>query len=114
MSRRIGAAAEQKAAAYLKSRGFEILNTNYTIRGAEIDIIAREGDTYAFIEVKARGVHAQIAPREAVTASKQRRICKAALCWLQENGAMEANVRFDIIEVMEERITLLRAAFLFG
>lgn len=104
-----GREAEAKAAEYLLSRGFEILRCNYAVRGAEIDIIAREGETVVFAEVKASASAG--APRERVTAAKQRRICMAALRYLQENGLGEAYVRFDVIEVTPAGITHLRSAF---
>lgn len=111
MSRRIGGEAEAAAARYLVRQGFSILARNYTVRGAEVDIIAREGDYLAFVEVKYRKDAAAIAPREAVTPAKQRRLCMAALRWMQENGMGDAPARFDVVEVTSSGITLLRGAF---
>ena len=51
------------------------------------------------------------APRERVTQAKQRRICRAALRYLQENGLGEAPVRFDVLEVTPSGVTHLKAAF---
>lgn len=113
MSREKGMRAEQAAAAYLVSAGFSILDTNYTIPGAEVDIIAREGDCVVFVEVKWRTSFRYAMPRESVTMAKQRRICKAALRWLQENGLQDANVRFDVIESSPQGTALLRAAFTY-
>lgn len=110
-SKRKGMLAEKAAAAFLVSRGFEIIRANYTVRGAEIDIIAKENDCIVFVEVKWRTSCRYSTPRESVTDAKKRRICMAALQWLQENSLQEANVRFDIIEGSPQGMTLLRAAF---
>lgn len=111
MSRHKGMLAEKAAGSYLASRGLVILCTNYVVRGAEIDIIAKEDDCIVFVEVKWRASYRYYAPRESVTAAKQKRICMAALCWLQENSLQEANVRFDIIEGSPLGMIWLRAAF---
>jgi TIGR00252 family protein len=111
MSREKGDVAEKLAVQYLCSLGFVILGRNYAMRGAEIDIIAQEGDFVVFVEVRARKSARFATPRESVTLAKQRRIRMAALRWLQEKGLGEANIRFDIMEVLGERPTLLRGAF---
>jgi len=113
MSRAIGDSAEEAAARYLASHGFTILQRNYAIYGAEIDIIAVEGGCLAFVEVRYRASPLPVTPRESVTVAKRRRICRAALSWMQENGLPEANVRFDIVEVSPLGIALLKAAFPF-
>ena len=111
MSRRKGDLAEQMAMEYLVSRGFGILARNYTIRGAEVDIIAQEGDFIVFVEVKQRKTARFATPRESVTIAKRRRMILAAERWLQGKGLLEANIRFDIVEVLGGTVTLLRGAF---
>jgi len=113
MSREIGKSAEDAAARYLTSRGYILLQRNYAIYGAEVDIIAADRGYIAFVEVRYRASLHPLSPRESVTTAKRRRICAAALVWLQQNGLQDANVRFDIVEVSPLGITLLRAAFLF-
>lgn len=95
------------------ARGYTLLARNYAIRGAEVDIIAKEGETIAFVEVRHRKSMHYGAPRESVTLSKQRRICMAAMQWLQVNGLQDAPIRFDIIESTPQGLALLRAAFEF-
>lgn len=114
MSRAAGYAAEEMAASFLEEQGFTILARNYTIRGAEVDIIAREAETIVFVEVKQRKSSRYAAPRESVTLAKQRRISRAALVWLQREGLGDAPVRFDIVEVLPDGIALLRGAFFFA
>ncbi len=106
----IGAQAEDRAEAHLIAHGFSILARNYRVRGAEIDLIAKEGDCIAFIEVKYRK-HPGASAREAVTPAKRRRIVMAAEKFLQQHGLWESPVRFDIIEVFPDSIAHLRAAF---
>ncbi len=110
-SRKAGADAEELAARFLVREGFEVLARNYTVRGAEVDIIAREGDFVVFVEVKCRKGMRFGSAREGVSLAKQRRISLGALYWLQENGLPDANVRFDIVEVTPLGVALLRGAF---
>ena len=111
MSRAAGYDAEDAAATFLAQQGYEVIARNYTVRGAEIDIIARDGGVYAFVEVKFRRSFRYGMPREAVTVAKRRRICMAALRWLQENSLPDVPVRFDVVEQTPQGMTLLRAAF---
>lgn len=110
-----GKRAEDAAAAFLQKNGFEILARNFTVRGAEIDIVAREKGCIVFVEVKASFTRsaAHGAPRERVTPAKQRRIGMAALLYLQRHSLQEAPVRFDVVEVFPQSIVLLRNAFVF-
>ena len=106
-----GAAGEAQAEAYLRAQGAEILERNFTVRGGEIDLIAREGAYIVFIEVKLRSDAAGGLGREAVTARKQRRICRAALCYVAQRGLMQHFMRFDVIEIQEGRLTWIKNAF---
>lgn len=114
MSREIGRQAEDAAAAFLVSLGFEVLARNYAIRGAEVDLIAREGDFVVFVEVKARKGTDHGAPREAVTRAKRLRVGRGALRWLQETGLEGKNVRFDVVECLPEGMAILRGAYDFS
>ena len=112
MTRRaLGREAERRAEAFLREKGMEILARNYRIREAEIDLIVRDGDYVVFVEVKARSGTAYGWPREAVNAQKQRRIVLAAASYLQERQWTEAFARFDVIEVLGERIVHWPHAF---
>ena len=98
MSRRSGTWGEARVAAYLRRRGYELLAHSYRCRFGEIDLIARKGRTVAFVEVKLRsGVQFGL-PREAVTARKQERLVKTALCYLSEHE-LDCPARFDVAEV---------------
>jgi len=83
------------------NRNFSILERNYSTRYGEIDIIAQDNDFYVFVEVKYRNGDLHGYPYEAVTQSKQNRIAKSALCYLQLKG-LDSNtpIRFDVVEIL--------------
>ena len=78
----LGARGEEIAAAFLRGRKFVILQRNFRCKGGEVDIVAREGKTFVFVEVKTRRNEAFGPPQASVTPFKQRQISKAALTWL--------------------------------
>ena len=88
-----GRRGENIAAEYLVRQGFVLLERNYRRLGCEVDIIAMDGGTTVFIEVKARSSRTVGLGREAVTYAKQRNIIKAASAYLTENGLWDAPVR---------------------
>ncbi len=88
---------ENKAAAYLKRKGYKILERNYRTRFGEIDIIARKKDVVAFVEVKARSNDDFGTPDEAVDFRRQCRMCRTAKFYMMNKD--ETSVRFDVIEV---------------
>jgi putative endonuclease len=96
-NRLLGNRGERAAARYLRRRGLRVLARGYRTRHGEIDLIARDGDTLVFVEVKARrrGV-----PAEAVTDEKQRRITLAALHFLRKHGLLEVRCRFDVVAIV--------------
>ena len=97
-ARELGRFGEEQAARYLRRRGYRIVETNYTCREGEIDIIAVNRRYIVFVEVKLRK-SADFAPaREFVTYAKRRRIITAASLWLSQNET-ELQPRFDVIEV---------------
>jgi putative endonuclease len=94
-----GSSGEKAAAEYLRSKGFAILETNYRAEGCELDIIAREGDTIVFVEVKTRAGTSYGFPEEAVGAVKQENIGRAAEAYLLTHR-LENEIRFDVISVV--------------
>ena len=103
--RKVGNLGERAAATYLRLHGYRIIKKNYTSPDAEIDIIARRRGVLAFIEVKARNIKNlgsfEARPASAVTPEKQRKIIKAASCFLARFKD-ECRVRFDVIEIYLE------------
>jgi putative endonuclease len=98
--RGIGAKAEDAAVDFLKSKGYKILSRNFATKLGEVDIVARDADTYCFIEVKARSSDRFGLPQEAVSRSKQRQISKAALSYLKAKGLFDHKARFDVVSVI--------------
>ena len=97
--RRRGNMGEDFAAEYLQKEGYTILERNYNTKYGEIDIIARKDRYVAFVEVKARAEDCLYAPREAVTLSKQKKICKAAILYKIKKG-FDGQPRFDVFEII--------------
>lgn len=106
-----GKLGEVRAEQALAGMGCEILERNFRCPGAEIDLIAREGNTIVFVEVKTRKKAAAVSGREAVTPAKQRRICKGAVYYMMQRGLMDRQARFDVMEIQGERVTHIRDAF---
>ena len=109
--RTYGSEGEQAACDLLVKRGWTILDRNVRRGRGEIDIIARRRGVLAFVEVKRRSTTDFGTPAEAVNLEKQRRILSAASIYLQEKGLSEANIRFDIIEILANKIRHIEAAF---
>lgn len=97
----VGKDGESIAAAYLLREGYELLENNWRYRKAEIDLIARQGDTLVFIEVKTRKNTFFSDPELAVDQKKQNLITNAAMVYMERIGH-EWEVRFDIIAVIYE------------
>jgi putative endonuclease len=96
----LGARAERLAADHLLARGYRIVARNYRTRGGEIDLVAQDGDTLVFVEVRARSRADLGAPFETVGRVKQRRVARAAEAWLVAHDATRAPARFDVISVL--------------
>ena len=109
--RAYGNAGEQAACDFLAAKGWKIIGRNVRMGRNEIDIIAEKKKTVVFIEVKRRSSTAYGQPAEAVNAEKQRRIVQAAALYIESNGLENANIRFDIIEVLPGEIRHIKGAF---
>ncbi|MBV9103894.1 MAG: YraN family protein [Candidatus Eremiobacteraeota bacterium] len=106
----LGKSAEDAAARYLIALGMQLLARNVRGRGGEIDIVAKDGETVVFIEVKARSNHRFGSAIASVDARKKRRIRAIAEDYLQI-VAPDARARFDVLTVEGQRVTLHRNAF---
>ena len=98
---RFGLRGEAVAEATLRRAGFEILARRFRTRAGEIDIVAREGATLVFVEVKTRRSTEHGSPAEAVTPPKRARLARAAQAYLHLRGLYDPVCRFDIVEVVE-------------
>ena len=96
---RPGQSGEDLACAHLQASGLRILVRNYRCRGGEIDVVARDGSTVVFVEVKERTGSSHGTAIEAVTATKRRRILHAARFFAAREGLSESPVRFDVVAI---------------
>jgi putative endonuclease len=94
-----GKTGEDLACVELERRGYEVIARRYRRRGGELDIIARDGATLVFVEVKARDGRAFGDAAEAVTAIKQRRMAHLALDYLTRHHLTGCPCRFDVVSV---------------
>jgi putative endonuclease len=90
---------ENAAARYLRQIGYKIILRNYRSPVGEIDIIARDGDTLVFVEVKTR-TYDDPTPEEQVNLTKQHQITKAAKTYLNRYGSSQPPARFDVVAVV--------------
>ena len=95
----LGKTGEDLACVELAKRGYEIVARRYRRRGGEIDIIARDGPTIVFVEVKARDGRAFGEAAEAVTAFKQRRIARLAVDYMMRHRLSRCPCRFDVVSI---------------
>lgn len=95
----LGKIGEDLACQELKRRGYAILARRYRRRGGELDIVARDGHTVVFIEVKTREGCEFGAGAESIDALKRRRIADVALDYLVRNRLTESACRFDVISI---------------
>ena len=110
VKRILGFRGEERAARYLKRRGYKIIERNFRCPFGEVDIIAEKGDVVAFIEVKTRSNDNFGAPNEAVNGGRMRRYKNSARYYFTDRS-MDCVVRFDIIEVTKEGINHIENAF---
>ena len=116
-----GRVGEEDAVRWLLTQGFEILERNVVNHAGELDVVAKEGDTVCFLEIKARATDAFGPAIAAVDARKQRRISRTAALYLamkgNAQGLQDAPCRFDVLGLDWQdggwRYTLIRDAFPF-
>ena len=112
---RTGKQGEDLAAAHLTEAGYRIVERNYRCVFGEVDIVAEDGETLVFVEVKSRRSDAYGDPQLAVGHEKQRKISRIAMNYLSERGLEGRPARFDIVAVKlrpsNNAIELIRNAF---
>ncbi|MFN8534629.1 MAG: YraN family protein [Dehalococcoidia bacterium] len=111
-----GALGERIAADHLAQRGLRIVGRNVRYREGEIDLVAEEGDTIVFVEVRARRGEAFGTPEESLTPRKQAHLVLAAQRYLAATGREGADWRIDLVAIALTtdgrllRVTHLRSA----
>jgi putative endonuclease len=110
--REAGSAYERLAADFLEKRGCRILKMNYRNRFGEIDLVGKDGDDLVFFEVKERRTGQAGSAAEAVTLSKQKKICAVSDTYrFMENVSPDTQVRYDVIAIDGNKINWIKNAF---
>jgi putative endonuclease len=95
----LGKSGEELACAELRRRGYAILARRFRTRGGELDIVARDGTTLVFVEVKARRTARFGTAAEAVTRTKRARLARMADEFLSRARLASVPCRFDVVAV---------------
>lgn len=114
----MGQLGEEEAARFLEKRKLTVVDRNVRSALGEIDLVARDGATLVFVEVKTRrasraGIHAEGAggPEAGVTPAKQRRLARLARHYLKQRRLGDIRCRFDVVAVTlddADRVTAVR------
>jgi putative endonuclease len=96
----LGARGERIAAKVLRRAGYRIVARNYSCAAGEIDLIARDGDTLVFVEVKTRSTDAKAFPEVNVHRAKQRQIARVAKMFVLIHKMHDTPCRFDVVSVV--------------
>jgi putative endonuclease len=95
----LGGRGENMAAKYLRNQGYKIIERNFRCAVGEIDIIARDGKTLVFVEVKTRA-YDDPTPEEQVNEPKRHQLTKAGKFFLTRYGSPQPPARFDVIAIV--------------
>lgn len=113
---KLGQRGEEIAISYLRQQGYTILARNWRCPVGELDIVAREGDMLAFVEVRTRRGSRFGTPEESITLPKQAKLIEVAQTYLQEAGLQDVAWRIDVIAIEAgrrgevKRLNLIRNA----
>lgn len=97
---KLGKLGEEIAQKYLRKKKYKIVTKGFRLHRGEIDLIAYEGETLVFIEVKTRRQGALGLPEESVNLQKQKQIRKIAAGYLALNNIDEVECRFDVLSLV--------------
>jgi putative endonuclease len=92
-----GTRSERAAARFLRGRGYRIVARNYTCPYGELDLVALDGPTLVFVEVRSTGCADAERPAASVDAAKQSRLTNLALHYLQQHRLLGRPARFDVL-----------------
>ena len=100
-SRQTGDIGERLARVHLESRGYRVVEANYRSRWGEIDLIARRGPVWVFVEVRTRRSNAYGSPEESLTEAKAQRLTHTAEHYLESKAldSAETEWRIDLIAI---------------
>lgn len=109
-----GQQGEQAAARYLRAQGLRIIAKNVRYACGEIDLIAEDGKTLVFIEVRLRQHNALVSAAESITPSKQQKWKRAAQQYLQENYRQMPDCRFDAVLLAADKDRIVHIEWIKG
>ncbi|HDZ89121.1 MAG: YraN family protein [Deltaproteobacteria bacterium] len=111
----LGAWGEDLAFRKIKAMGYRRIIRNYRCPLGEVDLIAMDGDTLVFLEIKTRRGGSTGYAKEAVNARKRRQLSKVALTYMKSNDCCDTKARFDVVAVSldknEPEIEIIKNAF---
>jgi len=110
----LGGKGENLALQFLRRKGYKIIIRNFSCRLGEIDIIARQGETTVFIEVKTRSSCEFGLPQEAIKREKIKHLLRCAQFYIKKYADPEGDFRFDVVSVVlgaTAQIYLIKDAF---
>jgi putative endonuclease len=113
-NQQVGKFGEWLACEHLVDSGMRLVDRNWRCRLGEVDIIAWDGDTIVFCEVKTRRGAGYGTPAAAVVRAKQHRLRRLAVEWLKITGNHARDVRFDVVSVLPQRRGAPRVEHLKG
>lgn len=113
-NRDVGTYYEEVAKHYLEQKGYSVCEMNYRTKQGEVDIIAKDEEYTVFVEIKYRKHTGCGYPRESVHYRKQQKIIQVATMYLVKEKLYDTPVRFDIIEILKDKITHIENAFMGG
>ena len=113
-TRERGQRGEDRAARAIERRGYRIVERNYRCRLGEIDIVARDGETLVFVEVRSRSDGRHGSGLEAVSPRKQRQVARVAQHYLVARKPRFDTFRFDVVGITGDDVTVVRDAFRLG
>ena len=111
----LGKLGEDLALQRIRRMGYRCVTRNYRCALGEIDIVAKEGDTLVFVEIKTRKGKTLGFAKEAVDRRKRRQLSKVALAYMKANHCCDAKARFDVVAISfregSVQIEVVRDAF---
>lgn len=96
----LGQKGERRAASFLSKKGIKVLARGVANPFGEIDLVALDGDTIVFVEVRTRRTTDAGHPAETITPQKQSRLTRAALAYLKQNKLLDHRSRFDVVAIL--------------
>lgn len=111
----LGKLGEKLALKEIKRLGYKKIVPNYRCPLGEVDLIAMDGDTLVFLEIKTRKARSIDYAKEAVNARKRRQLSKVALAYMKSNDCCDAKARFDVVAIslgdIKPEVQVIKNAF---